>query len=153
MELQNDVANNSLWRFSTIITPRSGGLNSHHNKGKALMTQPTSKRHQPIIFKQDNSSSHGIFGASDIKGIPNTMESWWHPKNAKSVAKGSSKSNIFDKHFKRKRNNKNYDSWNKAKKRLSTDEINKRRNTSACMNCGEVGHVFNDCPKPKPRLL
>jgi hypothetical protein len=21
------------------------------------------------------------------------------------------------------------------------------------MNCGEVGHVFNDCPKPKPWLL
>ena len=33
IELQNDVAKNSLWRSSTIITPRLGGSNSHHNKG------------------------------------------------------------------------------------------------------------------------
>jgi hypothetical protein len=52
MELQNDVAKNSLWRSSTIITPRSGGSNSHHNKGKAPIMQPTSKRDQPIGFKQ-----------------------------------------------------------------------------------------------------
>ena len=41
----------------------------------------------------------------------------------------------------------------KAKKRLTTDEINRRHNTGACVNCGEVGHLFKDCPKPKPRLL
>ena len=80
------------------------------------------------------------------------MGSWGHPKDAKEDSKGSSKSTTFDRHFKRERstNNKSYDSWNKAKKRLTTNEINKRRNTSASMNCGEVGHVFNDCPKPKP---
>ena len=80
------------------------------------------------------------------------MKSWRHFKDAKAYFKGSSKSITFDKHSKRERsaNSKNYESWNKAKKRLSTDEINRRRDTSACRNCGEVGHVFNDCPKPKP---
>ena len=119
------------------------------------MTQPTSKWHQPIVLGQNNSGSHGNFGVSGSKGIPKTMGSWERPKDAKADFKGSSKSTTFDKHSKRKRstNNKNYDSWNKAKKRLSTNEIQRRRNTSACMNCGEVGHVFNECPKPNPWLL
>ena len=87
-----------------------------------------------------------------IKGVSNTMESWGHSKSAKADFKESSKSVTFNKHSKRERTdtNKNYDSWNKAKKRLKPDEINRRRNTGACMNCGEVGHVFKDCPKPKP---
>ena len=33
VDLQNDAAKNSLWRSSTIITPRSGGSTSHHDKG------------------------------------------------------------------------------------------------------------------------
>ena len=80
------------------------------------------------------------------------MKSWEHPKNAKADFKESSRSVTFNKHTKRERsdNNKNYESWNKAKKRLTTDEINRRRNTSDCMNCGGDGHVFKDCPKPKP---
>ena len=74
------------------------------------------------------------------------------PTYAKADFKRSSKSTTFDKQSKRERNanNKNYGSWNKAKKRLSTNEINRRRNTCACMNYGEVGNVFNDCPKLKP---
>ena len=151
MDLQNDDAKNSLWRSSTIITPRTRGSNSHHGKGKAPMPQPTSKRLQPIGFGQNTFSSHGSFGASNSKGVSNTMKSWGHPKNAKADFKGSSKSATFDKHFKRERSDikKNYDFWNKAKRRLTTDEINRRRNTCACMNCGEVGHIFKDCPKPK----
>ena len=80
------------------------------------------------------------------------MKSWGHPKNAKADFKEPSRSVTFNKHVKRERNdnNKNYDTWNKAKKRLTTDEFNRRRNTDSCMNCGEVGHVFKDCPKPKP---
>ena len=81
MHLQNDSAKNTLWRSSTIITPRSGGSNSHHNKGKAPMTQPTSKRHQPIVFEQNNSGtcSRGSFEASGRKGISDNMGSWGHP--------------------------------------------------------------------------
>ena len=52
MELQNDAAKISLWHSSTIITPSLGGSNSHHNKGKAPMTQSTSKRHQPIVLSR-----------------------------------------------------------------------------------------------------
>ena len=102
------------------------------------MQQPTSKRHHPIIYGQNNFGGHGRFGASVSKGIPNTMGSWEHPKDAKADFKGSSKSTTFVKHSKRERsaNNKNYDSWNKAKKRLSTDEIIRHRNIGACMNCG-----------------
>ena len=80
------------------------------------------------------------------------MKSWGCPKDAKADFKGSSKFVTFDKHSKREcsANIKNYDSWNIAKKRLSTDEINRRHNTGACLNRGEIGHEFNDCPKPKP---
>ncbi len=56
----------------------------------------------------------------------------------------------FNKNVKRERSDseKNFESWNKAKKRLSTNEYNKRRKTNACINCGEVGHKFSECPKP-----
>jgi len=152
MELQNDVAKNSLWCSSTITTPRFGGSSSHHNKYKGPMTQPTSNRHHSVVYGQNKSNSHGSFGASDSKNISNTKGSWGHPKDAKVVFKGSSKSTTFDTHLKRERctSSKNYDSWSKAKKRLSTEEISKCRNIGACVNYGEVDHVFNDFPKPKP---
>jgi hypothetical protein len=80
------------------------------------------------------------------------MKPWGHSKSAKADFKESSKSVTFNKHTNRERsdNSKNYDSWNKAKKRLTPNEINRGRNTGACMNCGEVGHVIKDCPKSKP---
>jgi hypothetical protein len=79
---------------------------------------------------------------------------WDRGDTVKSDFKGSSKSTTFDKHLKREGSNiRNHDTWNKAKKRLTIDEIYKRRNICACMNCGEVGHVFNNGPKPKPRLF
>ncbi len=31
--------------------------------------------------------------------------------------------------------------------------IQQASRTNAFINCGEVCHVFNDCPKPKPKLL
>jgi hypothetical protein len=40
-----------------------------------------------------------------------------------------------------------------AKSKLIVDELAKRRRLNACINCGEVGHTFFDCPKPKTRLL
>jgi hypothetical protein len=151
MELQTDAAKNSLWRSSTVITPRSGSLNSHHNKGKPPMLQSTSKRHHPIVFKHQTTSSHGGFGASGSKDTSNTLRVWGQPKDINADFQGSSKSTTFGKHLKRESSNiRNYDSWNKAKKRLTADEINIRRNIGACMNCGEAGNVFNDCPKPKP---
>ena len=116
------------------------------------MPPPMSKRLQPADFGQTTFGSHGIFGSSISKGVSNTMKSWGPPKNAKANFKESSRSVNFNKHTKRERsdNSKNYESCKDTKKRLTTDEINRRRNTCAFMNCGEVGHVFKDCPKPKP---
>ncbi len=152
MELQNDAAKNSLWRSSAIITPRVGGSNSHHGKGKVPIPAPMPKRQQTAGFGQNTFGSHGSFGAITSKGVSNTMKLGEHSKSTKADFKESSKSVTFNKHSKRERsdNGENYDSWNKAKKRLTPDEVNRRRNTGACMNCGDVGYVFKDCPKPKP---
>jgi hypothetical protein len=131
MDLQNDAAKNSLWRSSTIITPRMGGSNSHHGKCKAPMPPPMSKRPQPAGFGQNTFGSHGNFGANNSKGVSNTMKPWGHSKSAKVDFQGSFKSTTFATHTKRERsdNNMNYECWNKVKKRLTTDEINRRRNT------------------------
>ncbi len=140
MELQNDAAKNSLWRSSTNIIPRVSGSNAHHGKGKAPMPVPMSKRPQTTGFGQNTFGSHGSFGASTSKGVFDTMKAGGHFKNAKADFKESAKSITFNKQSKRERNGngKNYDSWNKTKKRLTIDEFNHRRNTCACMNCGEV---------------
>ena len=96
------------------------------------MPPPMSKRLQPAGFGQNTFGSRGNFGANKSKGVSNTMKSWGHPKNAKVCFKESSRTVTFNKHTKRERsdNSKNYESWNKAKKRLTSDEINRRRNTS-----------------------
>ena len=44
---------------------------------------------------------------------------------------------------------KRYDSWNNTKAKLTKDEFNKRRRANARINCGEDGHKFSNCPKPK----
>jgi hypothetical protein len=81
--------------------------------------------------------------------------SWGHPKDAKADFKSPSKSQISNKKtkistFGLKSESKNYDSWNKTKDKLTADEYKKRRRTNACIKCGEFGHTFSDCPKPKP---
>jgi hypothetical protein len=48
---------------------------------------------------------------------------------------------------------KTYDSWNKAKDKLTTGKYNKCRRANACIDCGEVGHKFSDCHKQKPGLI
>ncbi len=64
-------------------------------------------------------------------------------------------SNTFNTSLKLERStsDRNLNSSKRAKRRLSANKFNKRRKTNACINCGEVVHLFNDCPKPKPRLL
>jgi len=47
----------------------------------------------------------------------------------------------------------NYDSWSKAKMRLTADEFNKLHRTNDCINCDEAGHKLFESPKPKPLLL
>ena len=76
------------------------------------MTQPTSKRHQPVVYGHNICDSHGSFGASGSKGIPNTKGPWGQPKNAKADFESPSKSTTFDKHLKRERitSGRSYDS-------------------------------------------
>ncbi len=135
-----------------MITPKTGGSNTLQNKGKSPMTQPNFKRPQLSNFGQKHFGNHGSFGGSDHKGASGSKGPWGQSKDDKADFKGPSKSTSFNKNMKRERSDseKNYDSWNKAKKRLTTNEYNRLRKTNACINCGEVGHKFNDCPKPKP---
>jgi hypothetical protein len=76
MDLQTTDAKQSLWRSSRVITPMSDSSSSHHNKGKTLMLQSTSKRHYPIVFKHHTPSSHGSFGASGSNDTSNTLRVW-----------------------------------------------------------------------------
>ncbi len=126
MALQTDVAKNRLWRSSTVITPRTGGSDTHQNKEKSTMTQPGFKRPRPSSIGQNNSGSHGSFGGSGHKGTSDCKGPWGQSKDAKSESKGPSKSTSFNKNMKREKSgsDKNYDSWNRAKKRLSADEFN-----------------------------
>jgi hypothetical protein len=45
---------------------------------------------------------------------------------------------------------KKNDSWIKAKQKLSQAEFQQRIQTGPCINCGEQGHIFEACTKPKP---
>ena len=45
---------------------------------------------------------------------------------------------------------KNKDSCIKAKQKLSQAEFQQRIKTGSCINCGEQGHIFEACTKPKP---
>ena len=77
-------------------------------------------------------------------------------KDAKSNFKSPLKSYKSKTKFKHENTTlgfKSYDSWNKAKAKLTEDEFNKRRRTNACINFGEVGHKFSNCLKPKLRIL
>ena len=48
---------------------------------------------------------------------------------------------------------KKKDSWIKAKQKLSQAKFQQRIKTGSCINCGEHGHIFEACTKPKPSWL
>jgi hypothetical protein len=83
MALQTDASKNSLWRSSTMITPKTGGSSTHQNKGKSPITQPNFKRPQQSKFGHDTSGSHGSFGSSGHKGASNSKGPWGQSKDAK----------------------------------------------------------------------
>ncbi len=88
------------------------------------------------------------------KSNKNDTKQW--PKAPKWSSKGNASPDSKGKSFDSKKRkvafekDKPFESWNKAKAKLTEEEYNKRRRTNACINCGEVGHQFSDCPKPKP---
>ena len=48
---------------------------------------------------------------------------------------------------------KKKDSWIKATQKLSPVQFQQRIKTGSCINCGEQGHIFEACTKPKPSKL
>ncbi len=107
---------------------------------------------QPTNVWHNKSGGCGSFGGSGDKGASNSKGPWGQSKDVKADFKGLVKSTSFDKNVKRERSisDRNYDSWNTAKKPLFADEFNSRRKDNVCINCDEVGHRFNGSPKPKP---
>ena len=45
---------------------------------------------------------------------------------------------------------KKKNSWIKAKQKLSPAKFQQRIKTGSCINCGDQGHIFEACTKPKP---
>ena len=114
------------------------------------MPMPPYKRSHGSIG-QSSHDSHNDFGCNGSKSASASKLNWGHPKDAKANFKSPSKSYIPDKKVKYEKatsSSKSYDSWNKAKAKLTEDEFNKRHRTNVFINCGEVGHKFSNCPKP-----
>ena len=99
---------------------------------------------------QSSHGSHNNFGGNGSKGPFASKSNWGQHKDAKADFKSPSKSYNSDKIIKYEKvalGSKSYDSWNKAKAKLTEYMFNKRRRTTACANCGEVGHNFANIPK------
>jgi hypothetical protein len=133
ISLQNDAAKNSLWRASSSLASGSN-TPSNSNTDRQQPKQPT---------KQWPKSSK-----NDSKQWSKTSK--WSPKGNASTEWSKGKSADSKKRKVAFEKDKPFESWNKAKDKLTEEEYNKRRRTKACINCGEVGHKFSDCPKPKP---
>jgi hypothetical protein len=88
MALWTDDAKNNFWRSSIVITPGSGGTNTHQNKGKIPMTPPNLKRSQPTSFGQYNFGSHNNFGVGGRKGASSNKGPWGQSKSVKTDFKG-----------------------------------------------------------------
>ena len=74
-----------------------------------------------------------------------------HLKDAKADFNSPLMSYNSDKKVKHEEDtsgSKSYDSWNKAKAKLTKDELNTRHRANACMNFGEAGHKFSNCQNP-----
>ncbi len=73
-----------------------------------------------------------------------TLKNRSKSKDGSSSSKGFTKLAGSDIYSKRKAffTEKLFESWNKAKSRLIEKGYNKRRRSNACINCGEVGHLF-----------
>ncbi len=127
--LQNDAAKNSLWHASSSL---ASGSSTPSNFYTDRQPKPTTKQ-WPKSSKNDSKQWSKATKWSS-KGGASGGASGGDPKKRKVA---------FEK-------DKSFDSWSKAKGKLTDDEYNKRRRTYACINCGEVGHKFSDCPKPKP---
>ena len=89
-------------------------------------------------------------GLNKPLGSPNPLSASAHGGASRS---GTSSHGLSAHGQKRKlppHQQKKKDSWLKAKQKLSSAEFQQRRKTGSCINCGEQGHIFEACTKPKP---
>jgi len=136
-----------------VNIPRNNSSTTTHNMGKAPMPMPSYTRPHGSIG-QSNHGNHKSFGGNGSKCAFGSKLTWGHLKDTKQTLKVLwSRTILIKKHEKATSGSKSYHSWNKAKAKLTKDEFNKRRRTNACINCGEVGHKYSNCLKPKPWLL
>ena len=84
MALQNDAAKTSLWRSTTIITPRFNGYVTTQNKGKNHVPSPFYKRPQGNYFGENSHVSYGSFGGNGNKGSSSNKGPWDQFKDAKA---------------------------------------------------------------------
>jgi hypothetical protein len=107
-------------------------------------------RHLHHIFKK-TSVNIGSFSNNGSKDFSDSKK-LSKPKDGASTSKSFTKSIGIDTISKRKVafTNKPFESWNKAKSKLTGEEYNKHRITNSCINCGNAGHKFSGFTKPKP---
>jgi len=129
LTLQNDAAKNSLWRSAAVNIPRKSSSATTHNMGKLPMPMPSYGRPHGSIG-QSTHGSHTNFGGNGSKGIFDSKLNWGHLKDAKADFKSPLKSYNSDEkanNEKTSSGSKSFDSWNKAKAKLTEDEFNRRR--------------------------
>ncbi len=93
-------------------------------------------------FEKSNSSS-GNFIGSGSKGFSDSK--WYKSKDDSSNSKGFTKSAGSDMGSKRKVSftEKPFETWKKAKSKLTEEEYSKRRRTMACINRDDL--LFQNC--------
>jgi hypothetical protein len=151
LTLHNDVAKNSVWCSAAV----------NIQKKKIPLLLKTRVRHLCRCHRTNVLTAELVEAVMAVTTILEVTETcafgskltWGPLKDAKADFKSPLKSYNSDKkvkHEKATSGSKSYDLWNKAKAKLTQDEFNKRRRTNACINCGEVGLKFSNCPKPTP---
>ncbi len=96
LTLQNDAAENSLWRSTAVNIPRNSSLATTQNKGKAPMPMPPYTRSRGNIG-QSSHGSHNNFEGNGSKGASASKSNWRQPEDAKVDFKSPSKSYNSDK--------------------------------------------------------
>ena len=126
LTLQNDVAKKSLWHSDAVNIPRNSSSATTQNRGRAPMPMPSYKRPHGNIG-QSCFGSHNSFGGNGSKCAFGCKLNWGHLKDAKAYLKIPLKSYNSDKKVKHEKTtscSKCYDSWNKAKAKLTKGDFN-----------------------------